>query len=67
MLTAILESWLNECTQPQARGRVFSIYMVVNYLGGGIGQQFLNFGGTKDQTSFYFFQSTTTQEFSHTI
>ncbi len=52
-LFMVIESWLNECTQPQARGRVFSIYMVVNYLGGGIGQQFLNFGGTKDQTLFF--------------
>ncbi len=52
-LYMVIESWLNECTQPQARGRVFSIYMVVNYLGVGIGQQFLNFGETKDQTLFF--------------
>jgi MFS family permease len=52
-LYMVIESWLNECAHPRARGRVFSIYMVVNYLGVGIGQQFLNFGETKDDTLFF--------------
>ena len=52
-LFMVIESWLNECTQPQARGRVFSIYMVMGYLGSGVGQQFLNFGDVKEQTLFF--------------
>ena len=40
----IIESWLNECTEPHARGRVFSVYMTLSYLGIGIGQQLINFG-----------------------
>ena len=39
-----IESWLNECTSPRYRGRVFSIYMIMSYLGIGIGQQLLNVG-----------------------
>jgi len=52
-LYMVIESWLNESTQPQTRGRVFSIYMVVNYLGVGVGQQFLHFGEGKDQSLFF--------------
>ena len=43
-LFMVVESWLNECAQPQTRGRVFSIYMTLTYVGIGIGQQFINFG-----------------------
>lgn len=43
-LFMIIESWLNECTEPCSRGRVFSIYMTLSYLGIAIGQQLLNFG-----------------------
>ena len=52
-LFMVIESWLNECTQPQTRGRVFSIYMVMGYLGSGVGQQLLNLGEVKDQTLFF--------------
>ena len=52
-LFMVIESWLNECTQSQARGRVFSIYMVMCYLGNSLGQQFLNIGEVKDQTLFF--------------
>jgi len=52
-LFMVIESWLNECTQSQVRGRVFSIYMVVCYLGNSIGQQFLNIGEVKSQTLFF--------------
>lgn len=41
-LTMVIESWLNECTETHARGRVFSIYLVSTYLGITIGQQFIN-------------------------
>ena len=49
----VIESWFNECAQPQTRGRVFSIYMVMCYLGGSVGQQLLNIGDIKDQTLFF--------------
>jgi len=52
-LFMVIESWLNECTQAQARGRVFSIYMVMTYLGSSIGQQFLNLGDPKSSTLFF--------------
>ncbi len=41
-LYMVIESWLNECTEPRSRGRVFSIYMVLTYLGLAIGQMLLN-------------------------
>ena len=47
-----VESWLNECTQSQNRGRVFSIYMTLTYVGIGIGQQFLNLGNESGQKLF---------------
>jgi len=49
----VIESWLNECTEPASRGRVLSIYMVVSYLGRGIGQQLLNLGNAYDMQLFY--------------
>ncbi len=52
-LFMVIESWLNECTQSQTRGRVFSIYMIMCYLGSSIGQQFLNIGEPKEQTLFF--------------
>jgi MFS family permease len=52
-LFMVIESWLNECTPPHTRGRVFSIYMVMCYLGGSVGHQFLNLGDVKDQTLFF--------------
>jgi MFS family permease len=48
----VIESWLNECTEPRYRGRVFSIYMTLTYLGIGIGQQLLNIGDVQGQTLF---------------
>ncbi len=52
-LFMVIESWLNECSQSNTRGRVFSIYMVMTYLGSSIGQQFLNIGDIGDQTLFF--------------
>lgn len=40
----VIESWLNECTEPRYRGRIFSVYIALSYLGIGIGQQLLNLG-----------------------
>jgi MFS family permease len=48
----VIESWLNECTESRYRGRVFSIYMTLTYLGIGIGQQLLNVGDVHGQTLF---------------
>lgn len=45
-LYMVLESWLNECTQPNSRGKVLAIYMVMSYMGMAIGQQLLNLGNT---------------------
>jgi MFS family permease len=52
-LFMVIESWLNECSQPQTRGRVFSIYMTLTYMGIGIGQQFINFGNGGGQNVFF--------------
>ena len=48
----VIESWLNECTASRYRGRVFSIYMTLTYLGIGIGQQLLNVSDVQGQTLF---------------
>ena len=48
----VIESWLNECTQSNFRGRVFSIYMTLSYLGIGIGQQLLNIGNIRSNELF---------------
>jgi len=40
----VIESWLNECTESRYRGRIFSVYIALSYLGIGIGQQLLNVG-----------------------
>lgn len=52
-LFMVIESWFNERAQPRTRGRVFSIYMVMCYLGSSVGQQLLNLGEVKDQTLFF--------------
>ncbi|WP_372682902.1 MFS transporter [Desulfosarcina sp.] len=51
-LFMVIESWLNECTASRYRGRVFSMYMTLTYLGIGIGQQLLNIGNVHGQTLF---------------
>jgi MFS family permease len=51
-LYTVIESWLCECSPQNVRGRVFAIYMVVSYLGQGIGQQLLNVGAPESQTLF---------------
>jgi len=38
----VIESWLNERAEPGIRGRVFSFYMVISFLGLGLGQFLLN-------------------------
>ena len=52
-LFMVIESWLNEGASPQTRGRVFSLYMVIYYLGSSAGQQLLNFGNVSGETLFF--------------
>ena len=47
-----MESWLNECAEAKYRGRVFSIYMILSFLGIGIGQQLLNAGDIQGNELF---------------
>jgi MFS family permease len=51
-LFMVIESWLNECTEPRYRGRIFSIYMTLTYLGIGVGQQLLTIGDIRGNTLF---------------
>jgi MFS family permease len=51
-LFMVIESWLNECAEPKFRGRIFSIYMIVTYMGSTVGQQLLNVGDVHSQTLF---------------
>ena len=37
-MVMVVESWLNERATNDTRGRILSIYMMINYLGAGIGQ-----------------------------
>ena len=51
-LFMVIESWLSECAEPEVRGRIFSIYMIMAYLGAGMGQKLLNIGDALGQTIF---------------
>ncbi len=52
-LYMVIESWLNECSQPRIRGKVLATYMIMSYLGMGVGQQLLNFGHAFSLPLFY--------------
>lgn len=52
-LFMVIESWLNECSQRQTRGRVFSVYMTLTYMGIGTGQLFINFGNGGGQNVLF--------------
>jgi len=52
-LYMVIESWLNECAEPRARGRIFSMYMIMSYLGMSVGQQLLNVGSVATQELFF--------------
>ncbi len=49
----VVESWLNERSPREFRGRVFSVYMVVSYLGTGSGQFMLNIAPVDDPLHFF--------------
>ncbi len=40
----VVESWVNERATNQTRGRVLSLYMIINYLGAGLGQLMILIG-----------------------
>lgn len=48
-LFMVAESWLSECAAPGIRGRVFSLYMIIAYLGLGGGQFLLNCSDVQGQ------------------
>ncbi len=37
-MVMVVESWINERATNQTRGQVLSLYMIINYLGAGLGQ-----------------------------
>ncbi len=41
-MVMVTESWLNERATNQNRGRILSLYMMIHYLGSGVGQFVLN-------------------------
>ncbi|HEX7029044.1 MAG TPA: MFS transporter [Gammaproteobacteria bacterium] len=49
----VVESWLNERSPREYRGRVFSVYMVVSYLGLGGGQFMLNVAPIESPLHFF--------------
>lgn len=49
----VVESWLNERAPRELRGRVFSVYMLVSYLGMGAGQFMLNIAPLRDPIHFF--------------
>lgn len=49
----VVESWLNERAPRELRGRVFSVYMLVSYLGTGAGQFLLNIAPLRDPVHFF--------------
>ncbi|MCG8636899.1 MAG: MFS transporter [Desulfobacterales bacterium] len=48
----VIESWLNACGDPKARGRIFSIYMIMTYLGGTLGQKVLGMADVESHTLY---------------
>lgn len=51
-LFLIMESWLNMSATNESRGRIFSIYMVTNYLAIAAGQLLLNLYGARGFETF---------------
>ncbi|MDF1590690.1 MAG: MFS transporter [Desulfobacterales bacterium] len=52
-LYMVIESWLNECTEPQFRGRVFAMYMLTLCLGVALGQLFPIVSDVHSQAPFF--------------
>lgn len=51
-LFMVIESWLNEKVEPQMRGRLLSIYMILVYFGNGSGQILLNVSDVQSKGIF---------------
>ncbi|MBF0391005.1 MAG: MFS transporter [Desulfamplus sp.] len=51
-LYMVVESWLNEMVEHNIRGRILSIYMVIVYLGNGLGQLMINTAGIEGKEIF---------------
>jgi len=51
-LYVVAESWLNERATNETRGKLLSLYMLVTYIGVGLGQLFLNLGDPRDYPLF---------------
>lgn len=51
-LFMVIESWLNEKVEPQMRGRLLSIYMILVYFGNGSGQFLLNVSDVQSKGIF---------------
>jgi len=51
-MVMVVESWLNERATNETRGRILSLYMIINYLGAGLGQFMLLIG---DPAQFHLF------------
>lgn len=51
-LYMVVESWLNEMVEHDIRGRMLSIYMIIVYLGNGLGQLMLNSAGIEGKEIF---------------
>jgi MFS family permease len=43
-MVMVVESWVNERATNQTRGQILSLYMIINYLGAGLGQLMLLIG-----------------------
>ncbi len=52
-LYMVVESWLNQCAEPAARGRVFAVYMTLSYLGLAISQFFITVSDLRGQGLFF--------------
>src|SRR5690606_37011265 len=52
-LFMVVESWLNERSPREFRARVFSFYMIMQYVGSGAGQYLLNIGAITEPVHFF--------------
>ncbi len=51
-LYVVAESWLNQRATNETRGKLLSLYMLVTYIGVGLGQLLLNLGDPKEYPLF---------------
>ncbi len=51
-LYVVAESWLNDSATNETRGKVLSLYMLVTYIGVGLGQLLLNLADPRDYPLF---------------